>query len=149
MKIIALTIAFSSLIAASAFAASTSNTAKNHKAAVHAKQEALAPEISLTELQSLVESKDKKPMLIIDANSEKSYKAGHVPGAIHFAKVESNFAAALPADKTQLIVAYCGSPMCTAWEDPATKAKELGYTNIRHLKAGIKGWRDAKYPTES
>lgn len=117
------------------------------KAALKSKHDALAPEISLEELRALVESKDKKPMTIIDANSEKSYKDSRIPGAVHFAKIEADMTAALPKDKNALIVAYCGSPMCTAWEAPAEKAKALGYTNIRHLKAGIKGWNDAKYPT--
>jgi rhodanese-related sulfurtransferase len=38
--------------------------------------------------------------------------------------------------------------MCTAWEDAAKKVKELGYTNVKHLKVGIKGWKEAKYPTQ-
>lgn len=116
---------------------------------VKAKQEALAPEISLSELRALVESKDKKSMVIIDANSEKMYTEGHIPGALHFAKIEGKLASALPSDKNALVVAYCASPMCTAWEDPAAKVKALGYTNVKHLKAGIKGWKDAKYPTQS
>ncbi len=146
MKLVALTLAVSSFVSASAFAASSAG--KANKAAVHAKQEALAPEISLDELHTMLSQKMLRPMVIIDANSEKSYSDGHIPGAIHYAKVQSNLAAALPADKNDLVIAYCGSPMCTAWQEPATKAKALGYTNIRHLKAGIKGWNDAKYTTE-
>lgn len=121
----------------------------NAKEAYKQKQESLAPEISLQELQELIERKDKKPMAIIDANSAKSYKEGHIPGAIHYATVEANLASALPADKNALIVAYCGGPLCTAWEAPAEKIKALGYTNIRHLKAGIKGWKEAKYRTQT
>ena len=113
-----------------------------------AKQHALAPEISLQELRSLVENKDKKSIAIIDANSEKTYKEGHIPGALNFAQIEKDLSKALPSDKSALIVAYCGSTMCTAWEDAAKKVKELGYTNVKHLKVGIKGWKEAKYPTQ-
>ena len=129
------------------FAATPKRVVDSH-AELKAKQEALAPEISLQDLRALVENKNKKPMAIIDANGEKSYLEGHIPGALHFAKIETNLSAALPTDKGALVVAYCGSPMCTAWEDAATKVKALGYTNVKHLKAGIKGWKDAKYPTQ-
>jgi len=119
------------------------------KAEAHKRQNELAPEISLKEMKELIERKDHKQMVIIDANSQSSYSSGHIPGAVHFAKVQDNLSAVLPPDKNAMIVAYCGSPMCTAWEEPAQKIKELGYTNIRHLKAGIKGWKDAKYPTQT
>ena len=100
----------------------------------------VAPEIALDELKKIVETKGAT---IIDANGTEMYKAGHIPGAIHFAKHESNLASVLPKDKNAPIIAYCGGPLCTAWEDPAGKAKALGYTNIRHFKGGIKGWKDA------
>lgn len=151
MKSILTTLVLSGFVATTVFAGPDSKHPSNNKAAVEAQQEALAPNISLVELRSIVEkkSKDAKPVVIIDANSESSYKSGHIPGAVHYAKIESDFAKTLPANKDALIIAYCGSPMCTAWEEPAKKAKELGYTNIRHLRAGIKGWKDAKYNTES
>jgi rhodanese-related sulfurtransferase len=100
----------------------------------------VAPEVSLNDLKNIVASKSAT---IIDANSAETYDKGHIPGAVNFAKNEKNFASILPKDKNAPIVAYCGGPMCTAWEDPAKKAKELGYTNIKHFKGGIKGWKDS------
>lgn len=105
----------------------------------------VAPEISLDDLKKVVETKSA---VIIDANGDKMYKNGHVPGALHFSKVEKNFETVLPKDKNALIIAYCGGPMCSAWEEAAKSAKAKGYTNIRHFKGGIKGWVDAKQPTE-
>jgi len=90
-----------------------------------------------------------KSAVIIDANSPDSYKAGHVPGALSFAAIKDNLAASLPADKNTLIIAYCGNPKCGAYLQAAKAAKELGYTNIKHMPAGIAGWNDAKLPTES
>ena len=107
---------------------------------VAAAAEHLAPEVSLDELKKIVANKSAT---IIDANGTDMYQAGHIPGAIHFAKHEADLASVLPKDKNAPIIAYCGGPMCTAWEDPATKAKALGYTNIRHFKGGIKGWKSA------
>ncbi len=90
-----------------------------------------------------------KTAVIIDANSPDSYKAGHVPGALSWAQIKSNLAASLPADKNTLIIAYCGSPKCGAYLKAAKAAKELGYTNVKHMSAGISGWNDAKLPTEA
>ena len=89
-----------------------------------------------------------KSAVIIDANSPDSYKAGHVPGALSWADIKSDLAAKLPADKNTLIIAYCGNPKCGAYLQAAKAAKELGYTNIRHMSVGIAGWNDAKLPTE-
>ena len=106
---------------------------------------ALAPEVSLEELKSIV---SKKSATIIDVNSPKSYADAHIPGAIHFEKNKVNLAKVLPADKTSLIVAYCGGPLCTAWEDAAKAVKALGYTNIKHFKGGIKTWTSTGQTTE-
>jgi rhodanese-related sulfurtransferase len=89
-----------------------------------------------------------KSAVIIDANSPDSYKAGHVPGALSFAAIKSDLAASLPADKNTLIIAYCGNPKCGAYLQAAKAAQKLGYTNIKHMSAGIAGWNEAKLPTE-
>jgi rhodanese-related sulfurtransferase len=91
---------------------------------------------------------DAKSAVIIDANSSDSYKAGHVPGALSWAAIKSDLAASLPADKNTLIIAYCGNPHCPAYAQAAVAAKKLGYTNIKHMTAGIEGWNEAKMPTE-
>src|SRR5579864_2148579 len=85
-----------------------------------------------------------KSAVIIDANSPDSYKTGHVPGALSWASIKDNLAASLPADKSTEIIAYCGNPQCPAYAQAAVAAKKLGYTNIKHMVAGIDGWRDAK-----
>ena len=89
-----------------------------------------------------------KTAVIIDANSPDSYQAGHVPGALSFAAIKDNLAASLPADKNTLVIAYCGGPKCGAYLKAAKAAKKLGYTNIKHMAAGISGWNEAKLPTE-
>jgi rhodanese-related sulfurtransferase len=91
---------------------------------------------------------EAKSAVIIDANSPDSYKAGHVPGALSFAAIKSDLAASLPADKNTLIIAYCGNPKCGAYLQAAKAAQKLGYTNVKHMSAGISGWNDAKLPTE-
>jgi rhodanese-related sulfurtransferase len=95
------------------------------------------PEISKVELQQAI---DKKSVFVVDANGTTSYKKAHVPTAIDFKAVKSTFAKELPADKSTPIVAYCGGPACDAWKSAAVEACKLGYTNVKHFKAGIKGW---------
>ncbi len=103
------------------------------------------PDISIADLKKAIA--DKK-VTVIDVNGDASFKAGHVPGAINFAEAKDSLASKLPADKSALVVAYCGGPSCSAYTRAANKAKELGYTNVQHLSAGISGWKSAGEATE-
>jgi rhodanese-related sulfurtransferase len=103
------------------------------------------PDISITELKSAIAA---KKVTLIDANGSESYKSGHIPGAIDFQSQKADLAAKLPADKGALVVAYCANPSCGAYAAAAKVAKQLGYTNIKHLSAGIMGWKDAGAPLE-
>ena len=98
------------------------------------------PDISIADLKAAIA--DKK-VVVIDVNGSSSYSAGHVPGASDFASKGGDLASALPADKNTLVVAYCGGPSCSAYKKAANKAAELGYTNVKHLSAGISGWKKA------
>ena len=98
--------------------------------------------------QDVLAAANAKSAVIIDVNGPDSYKAGHVPGALSFATIKNNLAANLPADKNALVIAYCGSPKCGAYLQAAKAAQNLGYTNIKHMSAGIAGWKEANLPTE-
>jgi rhodanese-related sulfurtransferase len=103
------------------------------------------PEISMDEVKSAIAAKSAT---LLDANGTDSWKDGHIPGAIDFTANSGKLASVLPADKNALIVAYCGNPRCHAYAAAAQAAKALGYTNVRHMAAGIHGWKDANEPTE-
>ena len=103
------------------------------------------PDITIPELQSAIAA---KTVTLIDANGSESWKKGHIPGAINFETCRDQLATRLPKDKGALIVAYCGGPMCHAYFAAAKDAEKLGYTNIKHLSAGISGWIQAGAPTE-
>ena len=98
------------------------------------------PDISVSELKTAIEA---KKVTVLDVNGSDSYKAGHIPGAVDFKAKKAEIAKALPADKDALVVAYCGGPTCGAYAAGAKAAKELGYTNVKHLSAGISGWKSA------
>jgi rhodanese-related sulfurtransferase len=94
------------------------------------------PDISHDELKQAIA--DKK-VTLIDVNGSDSYQAGHIPGAINFETDKDALAAKLPKDKNALVVAYCGNEQCGAYVAGAKKAKELGYTNVKHYAKGIMG----------
>jgi rhodanese-related sulfurtransferase len=104
------------------------------------------PDISVKEVNKLAASKSA---VIIDVNGDESFKAGHVPGALNFAAIENNLAAKLPKQKDALIIAYCGNPKCGAYVKAAKAAEKLGYTNIKHMSAGIAGWKAAGMKTDA
>ena len=103
------------------------------------------PDISVTEVKALAAS---KKAVIIDVNGSESYQGGHIPGALNFDTIKDNLAATLPKDKKALIIAYCGGPKCKAYQAAATAAEKLGYKNVKHMSAGISGWKQAGEKTE-
>lgn len=103
------------------------------------------PDITIPELKAALAS---KTVTLLDANGTASWQAGHIPGAIDFAPNKDKLAGLLPQDKSALVVAYCGGPMCGAYKAAAAVAADLGYTNIKHLSAGIHGWKEAGEATE-
>lgn len=103
------------------------------------------PDISIKELKDAIAA---KKVTVIDVNGSGSYAKGHVPSAIDYATVSKDLASKLPADKGALVVAYCGGPSCNAYQKAAKAAQALGYTNVKHLSAGISGWLQAGEATE-
>ncbi len=103
------------------------------------------PDISHDELKAAVA---KKSVTLLDVNGSETYAKGHIPGAIDFTKAKADIASKLPKDKGALIVAYCANENCSAYQQGAKAAKELGYTNVKHYAKGIMGWKDSGEPTE-
>ncbi|HNQ74207.1 MAG TPA: rhodanese-like domain-containing protein [Verrucomicrobiota bacterium] len=97
-------------------------------------------DLTVKEVKALVEAKQA---VLIDVNGTASFKRGRVPGALNFAEIENKLATVLPADKSTLIVAYCGHPKCLAYKEAAEAAVKLGYTNVKFMSAGIQGWKAA------
>ena len=103
------------------------------------------PDISITELKSAIAA---NKAVVIDVNGTQSWQKGHIPTAIDFGTNRDKLASVLPADKNALVVAYCGGPQCNAYQAAAKAAEKLGYTNVKHLSAGISGWMQAGEKTE-
>jgi rhodanese-related sulfurtransferase len=103
------------------------------------------PDISIGDLKTAMTT---QKVVLLDANGTESWQDGHIAGAIDFSAKQDNLAKLLPADKNVLVVAYCGNPQCPAYHAAAVAAKKLGYKNIKHLVAGIQGWKSAGEKTE-
>src|SRR4051812_22168107 len=110
---------------------------------------ALATEYADITIKELKADMAAKHVTLLDANGTETWQKGHIPGAINFETTQKDLAKVLPKNKNALIVAYCGNPKCKAYQSAAKAAEKLGYKNIRHLSAGIAGWRDAGEPTEA
>lgn len=117
-------------------------------AAVLAASCAYAGDFADISIKELDEAINAKSVVILDVNGTKSWQKGHIPGAINFEASKDKLADLLPADKNALIVAYCGGPKCGAYKQAAEAAQKLGYTNIKHLSAGISGWTKSGQKTE-
>jgi len=104
------------------------------------------PTITISDLKTAMASSH---VVLLDANGSDSWQQGHIPGAIDFTAKQDHLAAVLPADKNALVVAYCANPQCPAYRAAAEAAKKLGYKNIKHLTAGIMGWKEAGEKTQS
>ncbi|MGE9267668.1 MAG: rhodanese-like domain-containing protein [Verrucomicrobiales bacterium] len=107
-----------------------------------------AEEYGDIELKDLKEAIAEKKVVLIDVNGKKSYDSGHIPTAIEYTAVKGKLGEVLPEEKDTLIVAYCGSPKCSAYKMAAKEAVALGYTNVKHFSDGISGWLKAGEPTE-
>jgi rhodanese-related sulfurtransferase len=103
------------------------------------------PDISISDLKSALET---KKVAVIDVNGTESWEKAHIPGAIDFQANKGKLASVLPKDKDALVVAYCGGPKCMAYKEAAQAAKDLGYKNVKHLTAGISGWKESGQKTQ-
>ncbi len=103
------------------------------------------PDIALPDLKAAIAA---KKVTLLDVNGPVSYANGHIPGAIDYTAHTADLGKVLPADKSSLIVAYCGNEHCGAYARAAEAASKLGYTNVQHFKPGIAGWKASGEPTE-
>lgn len=89
----------------------------------------------------------RREIHILDLNDRNRWEQAHVPGA-RSVEAASFTQKDLPADKQAEIVFYCSNPMCRKAPNAARKAEDMGYENIKVMRAGISGWQSAGMPVE-
>lgn len=90
--------------------------------------------------------------VIIDSRPRaRKYEQAHIPTAVSIP--DSEFAALaatrLPADRSTLLIFYCGGPHCPLSHRSAFRAEALGYHNVRVYAAGFPDWKRAGGAVES
>ncbi len=93
----------------------------------------------------------KTEMVLVDSRpKEGKYDKGHIPTAIsipdtHFEKMTT----LLPAKKDTLLVFYCGGFDCKLSHKSASKAIQMGYTNVKVFSAGYPAWQEMEQAGKS
>lgn len=101
--------------------------------------------VSPGELHQMIQ---KQQVTVIDVNSHQSWMKARVPGALNLDPSGYNDGD-LPPDKQSTLVFYCSNPFCRKAPNAARRAKQMGYSDVKVMSAGISGWLSAELPTKS
>jgi rhodanese-related sulfurtransferase len=82
---------------------------------------------------------------LVNALGDWEFRAKHIPGSLHFPKIEDAVSVLKPEDD---IVVYCSNPSCLASTMMYKELKERGYENVSRFEGGIVAWEDAGYRLE-
>jgi molybdopterin/thiamine biosynthesis adenylyltransferase/rhodanese-related sulfurtransferase len=79
---------------------------------------------------------------LVDVREGDEWRKGHLPGAVHASRswLELQAETKLPNKQAPLIV-YCAAGNRSALASQTLK--QMGYTDIRHMRGGFSAWRDA------
>jgi rhodanese-related sulfurtransferase len=79
-----------------------------------------------------------KGMTVLDTRTDKEYKQGHIPGAIHIELSDvGNKAKKLRKDKG--LVVYCQNGNRSIWA--IKRLMGMGFTSLYNLKGGYGAWK--------
>ena len=86
--------------------------------------------------------------LLIDTREESEWAQGHARGAVHLGKgiIERDIEKLAP-DADREIILYCGGGFRSALA--AAALQDMGYTNVKSMSGGWKGWTERELPTTS
>lgn len=106
-------------------------------------------EIDRKELLMILQGK-RGAYMLGDSRPPKKVMKGHIPSArALFPENKEAFVKALPADKSQLLVFYCGGPTCPFTGQSVKLAMDNGYTNIKGFQAGLPAWKRSRMVVHS
>ena len=88
---------------------------------------------------------DKGGVILIDVRTEKEYKRGTIPGAMHIPRGLLEFKVyKVITDPNQKIIIFCKSGGRGALA--TLRLKEMGYKFVYNIKGGFMGWKKAGLP---
>jgi rhodanese-related sulfurtransferase len=84
---------------------------------------------------------------LIDVREDSEWERGHLPGAMHLGRgvMERDIEELIP-DTSSDIVLYCGGGYRSALA--ADALQRMGYTNVKSMDGGFRGWKDAGLAVE-
>lgn len=89
---------------------------------------------------------EKGRYTLIDSRPLPRFEEGAIPTAIHLPFIGfDKFADRMPADKSRLVVFYCGGITCTLSPNSLRKAEKMGFTNLRVYREGMPDWQTRNY----
>ena len=102
-------------------------------------------DITIPEYRRRAEAGER--LVLIDVREDREWDRGHLPGARHLGKgvIERDIEKAIP-DRAATIVCYCGGGFRSALV--ADNLQKMGYTDVRSLAGGFRGWNEAGLPLE-
>ena len=99
--------------------------------------------ISRDELKEKLEKAED--IKLVFALSVSRFRAKHIPGSLHFDKLEEALQVLECDDE---IIVYCANPLCPASISAYHFLIGHGYKNVRRYAEGLQDWEDAGYPLE-
>ena len=102
--------------------------------------------MKLISREELKEKLDKaEDIKLVFALRVHHFRAKHIPGSLHFDKLEE---ALQVLDKDDEIIVYCANPACPASILAYRFLIGHGYENVRRYAGGLQEWEGAGYPLE-
>jgi len=102
--------------------------------------------MKLISREELKEKLDKAENIkLVFALRVNQYRAKHIPGSVHFEKLDDALQA---LDKDDEIIVYCANPACPASILAYRYLIGHGFKNVRRFAGGLQEWEDAGYPLE-
>jgi rhodanese-related sulfurtransferase len=100
-------------------------------------------EVSVEETQAAM----KNGVRLIDVREDHEWEAAHIRGAEHLGKgiIERDIETYAP-DKAEELILYCGGGFRAALA--ADALQKMGYTNVKSMTDGWRGWLEAGGPIE-
>jgi rhodanese-related sulfurtransferase len=101
--------------------------------------------VSAAYIKKLID--EKQIYALIDARPKRVADKGMIPTAINI--YDSDFdkhVSKLPADKSTMLIYYCGGLECVLSDSSAEQAKKLGYTNVLTYPPGYPEWEKLNGP---
>ena len=97
-------------------------------------------EASIEDVKGMIDG--EAPEVIVDIREDSEWTKGHLPGATHLGRgvLEVKVDQVFP-DKDTPLVLYCGGGRRSALA--ADVLQEMGYTSVRSMAGGWRGWTAA------